>query len=77
MTQRTNALLREHEIIRVSIEVKTGDDVHAALIEARRQYKQSGAQRSAPAQIGIDESQIFAVDALEMGEWVDPRFDRL
>ena len=64
MTHRYNVFIREHQIVRFSIEVETQQDVRAAVLEARKQYEQSGAQRSAQAETEIDAAEIFAVDEL-------------
>jgi hypothetical protein len=64
MTHRYNVFIREHQIVRFSIEVETEQDVRAAIVEARKQYEQSGAQRSAQAETEIDAAEIFAVDEL-------------
>ena len=50
MTHRYKVFIREHQIVRFSIEVETEQDVRAAIIEARTQYEQSGAQWSAQAE---------------------------
>ena len=65
MTHRYNVLIREHQIVRFSIEVETAQDVRAAILEARKQYEQSGTQWSAQAETEIDDAEIFAVDELD------------
>ena len=65
MTHRYNVFIREHQIVRFSIEVKTDEDVRAAIFEARRQYQQSGTRWSAQAETEIDDAEIFAVDELD------------
>ena len=65
MTQRYNVFIREHQIIRFSIEVKTDQGLHAALVEARKHYEQSGALWSAQAETEIDDAEIFAADKLD------------
>jgi predicted Ser/Thr protein kinase len=65
MTHRYNVFIREHQIVRFSIEVKAAHDVRAAIVEARQQYEQSGARWSAQAEIEIDKADIFAVDELD------------
>jgi len=47
MTHRYNVFIREHQIVRFSIEVETEQDVRAAILEARKPYEQSGTQWSA------------------------------
>ena len=64
MTHRYNVFIREHQIVRFSIEVETEQDVRAAILEARKQYEQSGTQWSAQAETEIDAAEIFAVDEL-------------
>jgi hypothetical protein len=39
--------------------------VLAAIVEARKQYEQSGARWSSQAEIEIDNAEIFAVDKLD------------
>ena len=56
MTRLYNVFIREHQIVRFSIEVETGEDVRAAIVEARKQYEKSGTQWSAQAETEIDES---------------------
>jgi hypothetical protein len=65
MTHRYNVFIREHQIVRFSIEVETDEDVRAAILEARKQYEQSGTQWSAQAETEIDDAEIFAVDELD------------
>ena len=65
MTHRYNVFIREHQIVRFSIEVETAQDVRAAILEARKQYEKSGAQWSAQAETEIDDAEIFAVDELD------------
>jgi hypothetical protein len=65
MTHRYNVFVREHQIVRFSIEVETEQDVRGAILEARRQYEHSGTQWSAQAEIEIDDAEIFAVDELD------------
>jgi hypothetical protein len=65
MIHRYNVFIREHQIVRFSIEVETSQDVRAAILEARKQYEQSGTQWSAQAETEIDDAEIFAVDALD------------
>ena len=36
MTHRYNVFIREHQIVRFSIEVETAEDVRAAILEARQ-----------------------------------------
>ena len=64
MAHRYNVFIREHQTVRFSIEVETEQDVRAAIVEARKQYEQSGAQWSAQAETEIDDAEIFAVDEL-------------
>ena len=45
-------------------DIKTDEDVRAAILEARKQYEQGGTQWSARAETEIDEAEIFAVDEL-------------
>jgi hypothetical protein len=66
MTHRYIVFIREHQILRFSIERETEQDVRAAILEARKQYEQSGTRWSAQAETEIDDAEIFAVD-----EW-DP-----
>ena len=65
MTHRYNVFIREHQIVRFSIEVEAAHDVRAAIVEARQQYEQSGARWSSQAEIEIDKAEIFAVDELD------------
>jgi putative heme iron utilization protein len=65
MTHRYNVFIREHQIVRFSIEVETAQDVRAAILEARTQYEQRGTQWSAQAETEIDAAEIFAVDELD------------
>ena len=65
MTQRYNVFIREHQIIRVSIEVEIDQDLHAAIVEARKRYERSGAELAAQAETEIDDAHIFAVDELD------------
>ena len=65
MAHRYNVFIREHQIVRFSIEVETEQDVRAAIVEARKQYEQSGTQWSAQAETEIDDAEIFAVDELD------------
>ena len=65
MTHRYNVFIREHQIVRFSIEVETAQDVRAAILEARTQYEQSGTQWSAQAETEIDDAEIFAVDEVD------------
>jgi hypothetical protein len=62
MAHRYIVFIREHQIVRFSIEVETAQDVRAAILEARTQYEQSGTQWSAQAETEIDAAEIFAVD---------------
>ena len=64
MAHRSNVFIREHQIVRFSIEVETEKDVRAAIVEARKQYEKSGTQWSAQAETEIDAAEIFAVDKL-------------
>ena len=64
MAHRYNVFIREHQIVRFSIEVETEQDVRAAIVEARKQYEKSGTQWSAQAETEIDAAEIFAVDEL-------------
>jgi hypothetical protein len=65
MTHRYNVFIREHQIVRFSIEVVAAQDARAAIVEARRQYQQSGTRWSAQAETEIDAAEIFAVDELD------------
>jgi hypothetical protein len=65
MTQRYNVFIREHQIVSFNIEVETDKDLHAAIVEARKRYEDSGAELSAQAETEIDDAQIFAVDELD------------
>ena len=65
MTHRYNVFIREHQIVRFSIEVEAAHDVRAAIVEARQQYEQSGARWSSQAEIEIEDAEIFAVDELD------------
>jgi len=65
MTHRYNVFIREHQIVRFSIEVEAALDVRAAIVDARQQYEQSGTRWSAKAEIQIDAAEIFAVDELD------------
>jgi hypothetical protein len=65
MTHRYNVFIREHQIVRFSIEVESEEGVSAAIVEARKQYKHSGTQWSAQAETEIDTAEIFAVDELD------------
>ena len=58
MTHRYNVFIREHQIVRFSIEVEAAHDVRAAIVEARQQYEQSGARWSSQAE-------MFAVDEID------------
>jgi putative heme iron utilization protein len=60
-----NVFIREHQIVRFSIEIETEEDMRAATLEARKQYEQSGTQWSAHAETEIDSAEIFAVDELD------------
>ncbi len=53
MTDRYNVFIREHQIVRFSIEVETEQDLCAAILEARKQYEQSGTRCSAQAETEI------------------------
>ncbi len=65
MTHRYNVFIREHQIVRFSIEIETVEDVRAAILEARKQYEQSGTRWSAQAETEIDDAEIFLVDELD------------
>jgi len=65
MTHRYNVFIREHQIVRFSIEVDAAQDVRAAIVEARTQYQQGGSRWSAQAETEIDDAEIFAVDELD------------
>jgi hypothetical protein len=65
MTHRYNVFIRQHQIVRFSIEVKAAHDVRAAIVEARKQYERSGARWSSQAEIEIDKAEVFAVDELD------------
>jgi hypothetical protein len=65
VTQRYNVFIREHQIVRFSIEVETDQDLHAVIVEARKRYERSGAELSAHAETEIDDTHIFAVDELD------------
>ena len=65
MTHRYKVFIREHQIVRFSIEVQAALDVRAAILEARKQYEQSGTRWSAQAETEIDDAEIFAVDELD------------
>jgi hypothetical protein len=65
MTRLYNVFIREHQIVRFSIEIETDEDVRAAILEAREQYEQSGTQWSAQAGTEIDDAEIFAVDEVD------------
>jgi len=65
MTHRYNVFIREHQIVRFSIEVEAALDVRAAIVDARQQYEQSGTHWSAQAEIEIDKAEVFAVDELD------------
>ncbi len=65
MTHRYNVFIREHQIVRFSIEVEAAQDVRAAILEARKQYDKSGTRWSAQAETEIDDAEIFAVDELD------------
>jgi putative heme iron utilization protein len=67
MAYRYNVYIREHRIVRFSIEVESAEDVSAAIVEARKQYEHSGAQWSAQTETEIDDAEIFAVDELDPG----------
>ena len=41
MTHRYNVFIREHQIVRFSIEVEAAEDVRAAIVEARKQYERA------------------------------------
>ena len=77
MTHRYNVFIREHQIVRFSIEVVADEDVRAAIVEARKQYEQSGTQWSAQAETEIDAAEIFAVDELDPHTGVDHAILRL
>jgi hypothetical protein len=64
MTRLYNVFIREHQIVRFSIEVRT-EDVRAAILEAGKQYEQSGTQWSVQAETEIDDAEITAVDELD------------
>ena len=66
MTHRYNVFIREHQLVRLCIEVETQEDVRAAILEVRKPYEQSGTPWSAQAETEIDDAEIFALD-----EW-DP-----
>ncbi len=65
MTHRYNVFIREHQIVRFSIEVETEQDVRAAILEARKQYEKSGTRWSAQAETEIHDAEIFAIDELD------------
>ena len=60
-----NVFIREHQIIRFSIEVETDGDLRAAIAEARLQYEKSGTRFSAHAEIEIDDAEIFGIDEVD------------
>ncbi len=64
MTHRHNVSIREHQIVRFSIEVET-DQVRAAILEARKQYQHSGTRSAGQAETEIDDAKIFAVNELD------------
>ena len=64
-THRYNVFIREHQIVRFTIEVEAAEDVRAAIVEARKQYEQSGPRWSSQAEIEIDHAEIFALDELD------------
>ena len=68
-THRYNVFIREHQIVRFSIEVETEQDVRAAILEARKQYEKTGRQWSAQADTETDDAEIFAVDKLDPNWW--------
>ena len=61
MTHRYNVFIREHQIVRFSIEVEAALDGRAAIVEARQQYEQGRARWSAQAEMEIEGAEIFAV----------------
>jgi hypothetical protein len=65
MPHRYNVFIREHQIVRFSIEVEAAEDVRAAIVDARKHYERSGPRWSAQAEIEIDDAEIFAVDELD------------
>ncbi len=65
MKRLYNVFIREHQIVRFSIEIETEEDMRAAILEARKQYEQCGTQWSAQAETEIDDPKIFAVDELD------------
>jgi hypothetical protein len=65
MTHRYHVFIREHQIVRFSIQVQAADGVRAAIVEARKQYEQSGTRWSSQAEIGIAEAKIFEIDELD------------
>jgi hypothetical protein len=65
MTHRYNVFIREHQIVRFSIDVRAAKDVRAAILEARKRYQHSGPRWSAQAETEIDDAEIFAVDELD------------
>ena len=60
-----NVFIREHQIIRFSIEVETDGDLRADIAQARLQYEKSGTQFSAHAEMEIDDAEIFGVDEID------------
>ena len=60
-----NVFIREHQIIRFSIEVETDGDLCAAIAQARLQYEKPGTRWSAHAEIEIDDAEIFGVDEMD------------
>ena len=61
---RYNVFIREHQIVRFSVEVETEGDLHAAIEAARVAYETSGATLAAQAEMEIDDAEIFAVDEI-------------
>ena len=62
---RYNVFIREYQIVRFSVEVKTDGDLRGAIEADRVAYETSGAMLSAQAETEIDDAEIFAVDELD------------
>jgi hypothetical protein len=62
--KRYTLFVREHQIVRFSIDVETEGGLSAAIIEARTLYQTQGAQLASQAEAEIDDAEFFSVDEI-------------
>jgi hypothetical protein len=62
--KRYTLFVREHQIVRFSIEVETEGGLRAAIVEARTLYQTQRAQLASQAEAEIDEAEFFSVDEI-------------